>query len=188
MEEYKKRLRKLKKFETERLLLRSFQKSDIPDLYEYASDEKTTKFMPWDAHKDLEESAKIYETLFENKIGTYAIVLKSERKCIGSFEVMLDSNNHMATFGYVLNRKYWNQGYMTEVLDNFIDICFFVIGLNRVEATHSIGNEGSGKVMCKCGMRFEGISRQRTYIRGKFYDQARFGLTKKERRRKYFNG
>lgn len=50
--------------------------------------------------------------------------------------------------------------------------------LNRVEATHYIGNECSGKVMKKCGMEFEGIGKQEVKIKGIFHDVAHYAITR----------
>ena len=62
--------------------------------------------------------------------------------------------------GYVLGEKFWNKGYMTEALDAVIAYLFDATAVNRIEATHDIANPGSGKVMEKAGMTFEGILRQ----------------------------
>lgn len=49
---------------------------------------------------------------------------------------------------------------MTEALSAILQLCFDKLELNRVESTHYLGNEGSGKVMKKCGMQLEGIGRR----------------------------
>jgi len=67
---------------------------------------------------------------------------------------------------------------MTEALSALIRLCFVDLDLNRVETFHYVGNEGSGKVMQKCGMKFEGISEQGVKIKGVFRDVVRYGMTK----------
>lgn len=49
---------------------------------------------------------------------------------------------------------------MTEALSAVLELCFEKLALNRVELTRYAGNEGSGRVMEKCGMIKAGIGRQ----------------------------
>jgi len=84
-----------------------------------------------------------------------------------------------AGFGYALNRQYWGKGYMTEALSTLLKLCFEKLDLNRVESTHYIGNEGSGKVMIKCGMELEGVGKQEVKIKGIYHDVVHYGITKK---------
>ena len=68
--------------ETERLLLRSFRKSDLEDLYEYAKVLGVGEMAGWKHHESIEESKLILNRFIEND-KTFAIVLKSENKVIG---------------------------------------------------------------------------------------------------------
>lgn len=67
---------------------------------------------------------------------------------------------------------------MTEVLFVLLKLCFEELRLNRVESSHFIGNEGSGRVMKKCGMLLEGIGIQELKLKGIFCDLAHYGITK----------
>jgi [ribosomal protein S5]-alanine N-acetyltransferase len=59
------------------------------------------------------------------------------------------------SFGFLLNRAFWNQGYMTEALRAVLDYEFTVRGAPQVSATCEIANMGSARVMEKAGMRRE---------------------------------
>ena len=67
---------------------------------------------------------------------------------------------------------------MTEALSAVLRLCFEKLELNRVEATHYAGNEGSGRVMAKCGMELEGVGKQGEKIKGIFRDIVHYGITK----------
>ena len=67
---------------------------------------------------------------------------------------------------------------MTEALSAVLMLCFEKLELNRVEAGHYVGNEGSGRVMEKCGMELEGIGRQYEKIKGVFRDDVFYGITR----------
>jgi len=103
------------------------------------------------------------------------LLIMWEPVCI---DVRVNPDHEKASFGYVLNRNYWNHGYMTEALEAILKLCFEDLELNRVEATHYVGNEASGKVIENCGMRQEGIALQEVKIKGKFHDVVHYGITK----------
>ena len=76
----------------------------------------------------------------------------------------------------MLNRKYWNNGYMTETLELTIKVLFEKYKVNRIESTYYVGNEASGVVMKKCGMNYEGTSPQKLKIKGKYVDVVQYGI------------
>ncbi|MFW6287616.1 MAG: GNAT family N-acetyltransferase [bacterium] len=180
MENYKKTLSKYKILESDRLRLRPFNSDDAYDVFEYARDEIVTKYLQWPPHENFKQTEKILKDSFIDKDSVYAIVLKSENKCIGCIELRLIEKHDKANFGYVLNRKYWNNGYMTEALDLILDLAFRNLKLNRVEATYYVGNDGSGRVMEKCGMIFEGRGRQEVKIKGRYYDVNHYAILRND--------
>jgi Acetyltransferases, including N-acetylases of ribosomal proteins len=175
---YKEVLFDYEQFETKNLILLKFKKSDVEDIYEYGSDEETVKYLVWDAFKNKDDAKASIINYYWSRPGIFAIELKENKKCIGCISFELEPQHEKGSFGYVLNRNYWGKGYMTEALYSILSLCFEKLELNRVEATHYIGNEGSGKVMKKCGMEFEGIGKQEVKIKGIFHDVAHYGITK----------
>ena len=164
--------------ESDRLILRPFTVNDVQDVYQYASDDIVTKYLTWPSHTDISQTEKVVKEFYMDKPGVYAIELKSEGKCIGCIDLRICEEHDKASFGYVLNRKYWNNGYMTEALKLLIDFAFSKLGLNRIESTHYVGNEGSGRVMQKCGMRYEGKGLQEVKIKGIFHDVVHYAILK----------
>ena len=63
-----------------------------------------------------------------------------------------------------------------------IDYTFDAMDINRIEAQHELDNPASGRVMEKCGMRKEGVLRQRLYNKGKFVDVALYAILKDDAR------
>ena len=72
---------------------------------------------------------------------------------------------------------------MTEALARVIDYTFESMDINRIEAQHELDNPASGRVMEKCGMRKEGVLRQRLYNKGKFVDVALYAILKSDPRK-----
>ncbi len=163
--------------ETERLILRPFSLEDASDVFEYASDEQTVEYLTWNAHKSVEESIRIIQTIYIPQ-NVYCIELKNEHRCIGAFEprILGDENS----FGFVLNRKYWNNGYMTEVLKKMISVFFEDPRCKAVFGLHFLGNEASGAVMSKCGMKRLGIQKEKMQAKGKAYTTVLYRLERKK--------
>lgn len=160
------------------ITLRKFKKSDEEDVFEYGSDEETLKYLVWDGLKTIDDAKTAIVEFYWSRQGIFAIELKENSKCIGCIDIRLEPEHEKASFGYVLNRRYWGKGYMTEALSAVLNMCFEMLDLNRVESTHYIGNEASGKVMKKCGMEFEGIGKQEVKVKGVFHDVAHYAITK----------
>jgi len=163
---------------TNRLILRKFKKEDAEDVFEYASDDETTEFLIFETHKSIEESTAVIFDYYLSRPGIFAI--EFEKKCIGCIDFSVDPDHEKAGFGYVLNRKFWNKGFMTEALAAILKLCFEKLELNRVEANHYVGNEGSGKVMQKCGMKLEGTGIREEKIKGVFRDIVHYAILKEE--------
>ena len=178
MIDYNKILTENSVLESERLVLRPFSMDDVNEVFLYASDAQVTKYLTWSSHTDITQTEKIVKEVFMGKPGVYAIELKSEQKCIGCIDLRLCPEHDKASFGYVLNRKYWNQGYMSEALKLILNLSFTKLELNRVESTHYVGNEGSGRVMEKCGMKYEGKGLQEVKIKGNYYDVIHYAILK----------
>lgn len=66
----------------------------------------------------------------------------------------------MAHIGYCIGEKWWHQGITSEALQHVINFLIDEVGMNRIEAVHDSQNPNSGKVMKKCGMKYEGTLRQ----------------------------
>ncbi|MCL1964288.1 MAG: GNAT family N-acetyltransferase [Firmicutes bacterium] len=160
------------------IVLRKFKKDDAEDILAYASDAETLRFLVWEGVSTIERAKAAIVEYYWSSPGIFAIELKENKKCIGCFALRMEPEHEKASFGYMLNRRYWGKGYMTEALSAVLRLCFEKLELNRVESTHYIGNEGSGKVMQKCGMKLEGIGRQEVKIKGVFQDVAHYGITR----------
>lgn len=164
--------------DTENLLLRKFTIEDASDVLEYGSDADTLKYLVWAGISTIDDAKAAIMEYYWSRSGFFAIEQKKSKKCIGCIDLRLEPEHEKASFGYVLNRQYWGKGYMTEALLTLLEFCFEKLGLNRVESTHFAGNEGSGKVMQKCGMECEGLARQEVKVKGVFHDVAHYGITR----------
>ncbi|MDY0236549.1 MAG: GNAT family N-acetyltransferase [Gudongella sp.] len=74
----------------------------------YANEETITKYLTWETNTDLSQTEKAVKEFYMNNPGVYAIKIKSENRCIGCIDLRLDVENNKGSFGYVLNKDYWN--------------------------------------------------------------------------------
>lgn len=67
---------------------------------------------------------------------------------------------------------------MTEAFSAVLTFLFDTVGFHRVEARHIAENIGSGKVMQKCGLLHEGVSRKAFCCPsdGKYHDLVHYAI------------
>jgi RimJ/RimL family protein N-acetyltransferase len=131
----------------------------------WTSDPANVKFLSHKAHENVCETEKIVADFTrgyaENNFYKWAITLKNTGELIGACSVILTLEHiDCAEVGYVLAKKFRNQGLMTEVLRGVIRFLFIEVNCHRVQARHDTRNPASGRVMIKAGMNFEGILRE----------------------------
>jgi RimJ/RimL family protein N-acetyltransferase len=173
-------------FETERLLLREFVKSDWKAVHEYASDPEVVRFLEWGPNNTDESVSFLEGTLACQKekprrIYEFAITLKETGKVIGACGLRInDQDNKQAEIGYCYNRHYWGNGYASEAAHSVIAFGFSQLGLHRVIATCDSNNVASASVLRKAGMRQEGHFIEERKVRGEWRDTLQFAVLNRE--------
>ena len=147
--------------ETDRLILRAWEITDLDDFFEYASVEGVGEKAGWEHHKSKDKSLEILKMFMEEK-KVFAIVLKENQKAIGSIgieelgeELDKDLDNLSGReLGYVLNKDYWNKGIMKEAVSKVVDYCFNTLKLNFLMASYFNHNIASKKVLENLNFKF----------------------------------
>ena len=117
----------------------------------------------------------------KNEIAPWGIEWKENSKLIGSIDfVKYDRKSFSAEIGYVLNRKYWNKGIMTEALKEIIKFGFDEMNLIRIEIKLDSMNIGSERVIQKNGLKYEGTLRKKEFLKNKFIDIKYYSILKNE--------
>lgn len=171
--------------ETPRLRLRKLTMRDAQDIFAYSRDPQVAKYVLWDAQTSLADArAYLRYMLRKYRMGepaSWGIEWKASRQIIGTIGFMwIQRGNAAAEVGYSLHRAYWNQGIMTEALQELIQYGFGTMNLNRIEAQHETQNPASGAVMRKCGMMKEGTLRQRLMNKGRFVDVDLYAILRRD--------
>lgn len=176
------------RLETERLILRRYVNEDASAMYRnWASDEEVTRYLTWPAHVSQEVS----QYVIGDWAGQYAnadyyhwaIVVKDNGgEPIGDIAVVnMNERTSTAHVGYCIGRNWWHRGITPEALKAVMDFLFDVVDVKRIEARHDPRNPNSGKVMEKCGMRYEGTLRSSDWNNQGICDACYYALLKPER-------
>lgn len=152
---------------TARLTLRRFALEDAPHMfYNWQSDPEVCRYLTWPPYESVEQ---VEAFLKKNWLPDYekpdsyvwAIELNEIEQPIGSIGVVdLKEEIGAVELGYCIGRRFWNKGYMTEALSAVIRFFLEEVGAGRVSAEHDVNNPGSGRVMQKSGMTYEGTLRR----------------------------
>lgn len=154
------------KIETKRLILRKFTMQDAEPMYKnWHSDSEVTKFLTWKPVENLDETKKLLEMWIssykDDNFYQWTIELKEVSEPIGSITAgNINEDVEKITIGYAIGKKWWNCGIMTEALKAVIDFLFSKVHVNRIDSRHDPKNISSGRVMQKCGLKYEGTLRK----------------------------
>jgi ribosomal-protein-alanine N-acetyltransferase len=146
-------------FETERLIVRSPVLQDAADIFRnYAQDPEVTKYLTWEAHSDIAQTEQWIQYCMQNaetSSGLICVIFhKIDRQAVGMFDFRFDG--FKAEFGYVLAKKYWGKGLMTEAVKPALERVYRMPEIFRIWAVHDVDNPASGRVMEKLGLVYEG--------------------------------
>ncbi len=176
------------RLETDRLVLRRYVRADAAAMYKnWASDVEVTKYLMWPTHTSQEISQSIIEEWISQYSNEnyyhWAIILKDNGdEPIGDIAVVnIKENISMAHIGYCIGRVWWHKGITSEALNAVMDFLFDIVDVNRIESRYDPRNPGSGKVMIKCGMKYEGTMRSSDWNNQGTCDACYYALLKSER-------
>ena len=150
-------------FETSRLVLRKPGLADADDIFNhYAADPEVTRYLTWRACRDRSEvDVFLNQRLAKWDSGeefSWAITEGGEDRVIGMIGCRM--REHAAEIGYVLTRRYWGRGYVTEAAKAVVDWAGSLDSIFRVWAVCDLENIGSARVLERVGMEREGIVRR----------------------------
>lgn len=158
-----------------RLLLRKITLRDAEDVYAYARQEATSRYLLWSPHPSLSYTKRYLASLtHQYKKGTFfdfGVTLRETGRMIGTcgFTSVREAHN-AGEMGYVIAPDCWGQGYGTEAARLLLSFAFFHLGVHRMEARFMMENTASRRVAERCGMVFEGVCREQMLVKGKYCD------------------
>ena len=169
---------------TQRLTLRPFRAQDAQEMFQnWANDSDVTKYMTWTPHGDISVTRALCEKWEREAAATFQWAIVFEGAPIGSISVTgVDEEQERGTIGYCMGKKWWGRGLMTEAVKEVVRFMFEEVGLCRLSGTHAAPNVGSGRVMEKSGLKYEGTRRGHWKLpnTGERVDIVMRGMTKED--------
>jgi ribosomal-protein-alanine N-acetyltransferase len=170
---------------TARLLLRSFEREDVPAIVRFAGANEiaaTTVNIPHPYAEDDAHSfvAKAIEDFRAGRSVSFAISISPGRELCGAVGLHIAEAHRHAELGYWIGVPFWGRGYATEAANAAVAFGFETLCLHRIYAHHFAGNTASQHVLEKIGMRHEGRSRHHIQKWNQFIDTENYGLLAEE--------
>ncbi|MBD3208239.1 MAG: GNAT family N-acetyltransferase [Candidatus Nealsonbacteria bacterium] len=168
----------MKIIETQKFILRPFQRGDEESLAQNINNEKiykATMHIPFPyTLKDAEEwiEKKIREQENGNREGV-SFAVEIQKEVVGAVS-LFSLESHKAEIGYWLAEKLWNQGIMTGAVAKMTDFGFQELKLKRIYAKVFPFNKASMRVLEKNGYELEGIMKNNSLKDGVLRDDYLF--------------
>lgn len=171
--------------ETDRLLLKGLDASDVPFLFEHFSDEYVCRYLydaePFTSISEAENLVATFTDPDRTGLNRWIIVDKVSEQRIGTCGFMFwDRVNNSIEVGYDLRQAFCRRGIMSEALTAIFDVAFGEKGINRIQAIIYPDNVASWRTAEKLGFVREGVVREKHYFRGRYYDHYCYSLLKRE--------
>jgi [ribosomal protein S5]-alanine N-acetyltransferase len=170
--------------ETERLLLRRLDKTDVNEVFALRSNASTMKYIPRPLIENNEQ-AQAHITMINDKIDNneginWAITIKGNPKLIGiigHYKIQLE--NYRAEIGYMILPEFNGKGIVTEAIKEVARYGFEEMQLHSIEAVIDPNNLASERVLQKNGFVKEAHILENEYFDGKFIDTVIYSLLRR---------
>ena len=173
--------------ETERLLLRPFNRGDVDAVFSYRSRPDVAEFL-FDQPMNHEECAEAVRARTTQVAFTgegdkilLAVERREDDRLIGEVSLIWRSvADQQAEVGYILHPDGQGQGLATEAATALLGFAFEVAGLHRVYARCDARNVASARVMERLGMRQEAHFREHAHFKGQWDEELFFAILDRE--------
>ena len=152
--------------QTERLILRPLDKSDIDSVFAMRSDDRIMHFIrPVQTNnREAEDWINLVSSRWATeKIGFCAMIEKTSGQFLGWCGLWRLHETKETEVGYAMLKEFWGKGYAVEASEAFLRYGFETLNIEKIVAVADPENQNSRRVMEKLGMNFD-------YI-GKFYER-----------------
>ncbi len=142
--------------ETPRLYLREFTIDDAQSLIDLNNNPNVIRYTGDGPVKDLEEAKRILTDIifpqYKNKLGRWAVHLKSNNEFIGWCGLKFIEENNEIDLGYRFFESHWGKGYASESAKATLDYGVNILKLKNIIARAAKDNVASINVLKKLGM------------------------------------
>ncbi|MGG7620453.1 GNAT family N-acetyltransferase [Bacillus coreaensis] len=168
--------------ETERLIIRGFDKNDYHAVYEYTSNADVMRYIP-EGVFTMEDAKQFIVKNMGEKVEKYPVILKESNTIIGHIVFHRYFGEHTYEIGWVFHPDYYNKGFASEAAKTVLQYGFEELKLHRIIATCQPENIGSFRVMEKIGMRREGYFKKCIPTDDGWWDEYYYAILEEEWRK-----
>lgn len=169
------------RLETDRLILRDFQRDNFEAFFATSQDPEYRKF-----YSETETTREFWKAIFERILSPadeeerikyqLAICLRTG-ELIGTCGVRTeDEENQQASFGCAIAKPYWGKGLAFEASRQIIDYGFSTLSLHRIYAETISENTRARLLAERLGMKLEGELRQNRFFRGRWWNTVIYSI------------
>ena len=147
--------------ETERLILRKFQKEDFADYCAYAMDEEMNRMMGNDMLDTVAAARECFDWLKDKEERSYCLILKETGRVIGNLNITAGPEElreleplvgkQGRSLSFCISRQYQRRGLMSETVRAVIAHLFDEEGMDYVQCGYFDFNTVSAKFQEKLG-------------------------------------
>ena len=175
--------------ETDRLIIRNYRESDLPDYHKIMSDrENMYFFIPFGFVTDtMEESLQSLHNALqfntEKKGYRLCLALKTSDQMIGGIGYTITAQTpvgKVVEMGWFISPEHQNKGYVTEAVKRLLEYAFSQDNCIRVETACFAENAATQRVMAKVGFRKEAEKLGAMWHDGHMRDRLELAINKNE--------
>ncbi len=175
---------------TDRLTLRTFERSDLDDVLSYYSLPEVQRYLDWKA-RDKSEATTAFEAMRRQKrltrpgeILTLGIVRKLDGAVMGHVSLRwTDATAGQGEIRFAVAPIYRRHGYCREAVSAVMDLAFNEYRLHRIFAVTAGNNEASARLLRALGMRLEAHYREHALFQGEWDEELHFAILSREWKR-----
>lgn len=169
--------------ETDRLILRKPELTDIDEMFKYRSDPQLMQYI---MHRYSTERSQVEEMmtrihrLIDNNEGiNWAVTKKGDDTIIGMVGyVHFVADHFRGEIGYMMHTPHHGTGIAREATKAAIDYGFNVLGLHSIEAIINHENVPSKRLVEKLGFSNDAFFKDYLFVNGKFVSANVYSLVK----------
>ncbi|PRP68037.1 GNAT family N-acetyltransferase [Nonlabens agnitus] len=168
-------------FETERLLLRPFEKRDASHFYLMNNDEEVMRYtgdVPFESIAAAEDFIEDYTNnptgqIQKYHMGRLAVIDKTSKEFVGFCGIKTHEASQITDIGYRLLRSQWGKGYATEACHKMLKFAFDHHQKDQIIAHVHEQNIGSQRVAEKLGFQLDHRFLWDGLLPGRYYKLTR---------------
>ncbi len=174
------------KLESNRLLLRQFQDSDLDAFWAYRNDPEVARYQGWEVPfsremaLDFVEEMKSKDPAAQGEWFQAVIEENATGEIVGDTAYFLKIDDPQAYIACTIARAHWRKGYGLEAVRRLLAYLFDELNLHRVIAITDIENIPSFRMLDRLGFRREGHFVENLMFKGQWASEYYYGMLKRE--------